>query len=531
MTDPTPTHTPATGDPIVVNSLDLPTEFDPTDTTDPYTTRIASLLQRGLFRYDAKGKSVPEVAQTVETTDDRVYRVTLAEGWRFSNGEPVTADSFVDAWSLAADPAHPRLRRDLFAPIEGFVPSADLQPTTSPATAPATPPPGSKDRPTGRSPRLAGLTVLDGRTFTITLSRPHPKFDQRLGHAVFAPLPDVAFTDPAGFRRAPVGNGPYQIEGAWTADGDLRLRPNAAYTAADPAQNAGLVFRPYSDPAAAWRDVEAGRLDVLDVVPTHELADYQGRFGERAVNQPVGVTLGLVVPAGAPHWSGEAGTARRAALSLAIDREALAREVFAGTRTVATDLAAPVVEGHSRDLCAELCRLDRDEALSLLAGAGPPPGGVSIAYADDLDEGPFARALCADLTSTLQVTCTPREYLTAQALAEAVDAGRESGPYLARHQMDYPQLESFLVPRFALGALTNDSGYADPATDAALTRAATATPPERIPRFQAVQKDILETLPVIPLVNVHATAVSSAAVNGVRIDVFGSPGYTQIRRP
>ncbi|WP_040160478.1 peptide ABC transporter substrate-binding protein [Mobilicoccus massiliensis] len=536
---PSTSHTPQAGDPVVVSTLALPATYDPTDTDDRHATRIAGLLQRGLFRYDPKGKTVPEVATSVETTDNRVFRVTLDPGWQFSNGEPVTADSFVDAWSRAADPAHPKLRRDLFEPIDGFVPSTQIdashraaatRPASASAAASSPQPTAASGAATGRSSRLRGLTVLDPHTFTITLSRPHPGFEQRLGHVAFAPLPDLAFTDPAEFGRRPVGNGPYRLDGAWNESGVVRLRPRPGYTAGDPAQNSGLVFRTYTDPAVALSDVEAGRLDVLDTLPTEALPTYKSTFGERAVNQPVGQVGGLVFPITRGPWTGPAGKARRQAISMAIDRDALAARVLAGTRDVATDLAVPLVEGHSQDLCGTVCRLDADTATEALQTGGGLSGGLEIGYAADADQGPVASAICADVTKNLEIPCTGRAYETTRALHEALSSGALTGPALLTRQMDYPLLESFLVPRFTRGALTNDSGYGDPVTDAALRRAAT-DPAERTTRFQAAEQRILADLPVVPLWNGHAVAVCSTGVRDVRYDVFGSPDYTHITRP
>lgn len=520
---PSSTHTPQVGDPVVVNALPRPERFDPTDTEDPGTARIAGLLQRGLFRYDTKGKAIPEVATSVETTDHRVYRVTLDEGWRFSDGEPVTADAFVDAWSRLADPTRPQRRRDLLAPVLGFSRVA----SSTGAGRGAAP----TDLPTGRSPRLRGLSVTGPHTFTITLAHAHPGFEQRLGDVALAPLPDVAFTDPAGFARHPVGNGPYLLTGTWNAAGTVTLRPNPAYTAADPAQNPGLVFRTYTDPAVALRDVRAGRLDVLDVLPTEALPTYLDTFGAQAVDQPVGRATGLAFPVTRAPWTGSAGAARRTAISMAIDRDALAREVYGRTRDVATDLAPPVVEGHHPDLCGDACRLDADTAAELFDGAGGLPGGLTIAYAADVDEAPVVTALCADITAHLDTGCAGRPYPTSEALRRAVANGTETGPHLTTRQMAYPLLESFLVPRFTSGGMTNDTGYDDPTTDVALARAVTVDGADRLTRLQAAERRILTAMPVVPLVDVHVAAVSSPGVADVRYDVFGAPAYTQITRP
>ncbi|MDO5629740.1 MAG: ABC transporter substrate-binding protein [Mobilicoccus sp.] len=508
---PPTVHTPDPNTPLVVNTLPLPERFDPVGSDDPYTQRIAGLLQRGLFRYDAKGRALPEVAERVTTEDGRRYRVQLAPGWRFSDGEPVTAHSFVDAWNRAADPASPQVRRELFSPIEGFVPSDAIRA-------------GHDSQP------LTGLHVVDDLEFTITLRAPHPGFEQRLGHVAFAPLPRLAFEDPDAYAQRPIGNGPYRVEGEWRADG-VTLRPSAAYTAGDAAQNPGLDFRAYPTPQAALADVTAGTLDVLDTLPTDALTDFRTTFGERAISQPVGQVFDLAVPE-AGQFTGAAGTQRREALSRAVDREALATGVYAGTRAPATDYAAPVVEGHSQGLCGDTCRLDAGAARDLLEDAGGWSGEMSIAYALDTDDRRAARQICSDVMTNLGVTCTTREHPTTLALLEAVASGEETSPFLHSYRMDYPLLESFLLPRFRSGAMQNVVGYRDPVSDAALARASATEPTAgRTNRFLAAERLVLEDLPVIPLLTVNAAVVSSEAASNVRVDVFGAPVYGQIRRP
>lgn len=507
-TTASPTATKPVTSPVVVNTRTLPTGLLPADARDPDTVRIAGLLWRGLVRYDAKGKTVMEVATSIETSDNTVYTVHLDPGWRFSDGEHVTAASFVEAWNFAARPGSRQYRANSFAPILGYE-----------AVRAAT----------GRAADLAGLAVVDDRTFTITLSQPQPGFVDSLGDPAFAPLPAAALRDPAGFAKAPVGNGPYSLDGSWQAT-ELRLRPSAAYRGTDAARNAGLVMRAYTDLDAAYADLVAGRLDVLDDVPVAKLATYHSDLGDRAVDQPVGLAQSIVVPLRRPEWQGAAGLARRTALSTAIDRATVSTTVLARTRLPATDLAAPIVEGSSQSLCAELCAHDVDAAKKALNRAGGLGGPLQIAYAADLGDRPWLDAVCADIAQALSTTCTPKAYPTSLALRAAVAAGTETSPYVDTWQMSRPALAAFLVPRFVSGAPQNGSGYSDDVVDTELGTAATAPAASQAAAYQHIEQTVLEALPVIPLWSVNATFASAPGVEKVRSDVFGSPVFTEITR-
>ncbi|WP_226344817.1 peptide ABC transporter substrate-binding protein [Agilicoccus flavus] len=566
----TPSATPTPTTPVSVNTRALAGSLLPADVSDAATARVAALLFRGLVRYDAKGKAQNEVAESITTSDDRVYRVSLEPGWTFSNGSPVTSSSFVDAWNLAARRSSGFYRAYAFSPIVGY----------DAVRAPAGP---------AAREDLAGLDVLDARTFTITLDDPDPTFPERLGDPAFAPLPPAALADPASFAAAPVGNGPYRLQtGRWPATGPaasastgassspagtgsapatsstpsvppeapatsattqaapttagarsgsptvppgtrVRLAPNASYTGGEPARNSAIDLVVYADLDAAYRDFVAGRLDVLDGVAPDRLTEYRQVAEKRAVNQPVGVTDSLVFPLQRAPWTGEAGRQRRLAVSRAVDRAAIARDTFAGTRLAATDLAAPVVEGSSQDLCGAACTHDPAAAAELLREVGGLDD-LTIAYAGDGDHGALVTALCADVTTALRIGCRGKPYPNEIALSEALALGTETGPHLQTWRMSRPALAAFLDPRFVPGAAPNTSGYADDVVATHLGTAATASAAGQPQAFQDVEREIMADLPIVPLWSVNATGASSADLGPVRTDAFGAPILGEITR-
>jgi oligopeptide transport system substrate-binding protein len=73
---------------VVVNGGEPPNPLVPTGTNDSLGGRILDRLFAGLVSYDAAGKPSPEVAQSIETTDNINYRITLKPGWKFTDGSP-----------------------------------------------------------------------------------------------------------------------------------------------------------------------------------------------------------------------------------------------------------------------------------------------------------------------------------------------------------------------------------------------------------------------------------------------------------
>lgn len=170
--------------------------------------------------YDAAGNPAPEVAQSIESGDNVNYRIVLKPGWRFTDGSPVTAHSFVDAWNYGALSTNAQLQQSFFSPIDGYDALAAGQPQQT---------------------TMTGLRVVNDLEFTVRLKAPTVDFKLRLGHSAFYPLPQAAFRDMAAFGRHPIGNGPYQLADgpdgpAWSTTCESTCGPTPITTAtASPA--------------------------------------------------------------------------------------------------------------------------------------------------------------------------------------------------------------------------------------------------------------------------------------------------------
>ncbi|MFC9440845.1 ABC transporter substrate-binding protein, partial [Nocardia sp. NPDC057030] len=74
----------------------------PTNTNENMGGRVVDRLFAGLKYYDGNGVAHDELAQKIETTDRKNYKITIKPDWKFSDGSAVTAKSFVDAWNYGA---------------------------------------------------------------------------------------------------------------------------------------------------------------------------------------------------------------------------------------------------------------------------------------------------------------------------------------------------------------------------------------------------------------------------------------------
>lgn len=72
--------------------------------------------------------------------------------------------------------------------------------------------------------QLAGMTVVDDNTFTVELATADPEFPLQMAYAAYYAMPEVAFEDPAAFEEAPIGNGPFMMDGVWEHDVSIPMK-------------------------------------------------------------------------------------------------------------------------------------------------------------------------------------------------------------------------------------------------------------------------------------------------------------------
>ena len=88
--------------------------------------------------------------------------------------------------------------------------------------------------------------------------------------------------------------------------------PNPDYEGPHKPKNAGLTFKFYTSPDAAYSDVQAGNLDVLDQVPPSALQTFEEDDSVNAYNEPGSSFSSLTIPERLAHFKGEEGDLRRA---------------------------------------------------------------------------------------------------------------------------------------------------------------------------------------------------------------------------
>jgi peptide/nickel transport system substrate-binding protein/oligopeptide transport system substrate-binding protein len=477
------------------------------------------MIFRGLKKYDPKtGEAQDMLAERIETTDSQNFTVTVRDGWTFSNGEKVTAQSFVDAWNYGASLKNNQRNAYFFAYIDGY---DKVHPEDG----------GEQSAET-----LSGLKVTGPLTFTVKLSQKFSTFPDTLGYPAFAPLPRAFFDDHDAWLKKPVGNGPYMVDN-YTRGSQMSLRKWEQYPGPDKAQNGGVDLKVYTDNNTAYTDLMAGNLDLVDDVPAAQLKNVKSDLGDRYINTPAGIIQTLAFPFYDNDWSKPGSEKVRKGLSMAIDRKQITDTIFQQTRTPATDWTSPVLGedgGYKAGLCDEACEFKPDEAKQLIKDGGGLPGGqVKITYnADTGSHKQWVDAVCNSINNALDNdrACVGNPVGTFADFRNQITDQKMSGPFRAGWQMDYPLIQNFLQPLYYTNASSNDGKWSNQKFDDLVDRANAETDTAKaIGLFQQAEEVLRDEMGAIPLWYQNGSAGYSDRLSNVELNPFSVPVYNEIK--
>ncbi|MET8248193.1 ABC transporter substrate-binding protein [Streptomyces sp. NPDC005202] len=492
--------------------------LEPANTNEVQGGKVLDMIFRGLKRYNPKtGKAENMLAEKIDTSDSQNFTITVKDGWTFSNGEAVTAKSFVDAWNYGASLKNNQKNAYFFGYIEGY---DRVHPGNGKQSADT----------------LSGLKVTGPRTFTVKLNQKFSTFPDTLGYPAFAPLPSAFFTHHAAWVSKPVGNGPYTVE-SYTKGSEMSLKKWDAYPGDDKAQNGGVTLKVYTDNNTAYTDLMAGNLDLVDDVPAAQLKNVKNDLGDRYLNTPAGIIQTLAFPYYDKNWDKSGSEKVRTGLSMAINRKQITDTIFQNTRTPATDWTSPVLGtegGFKEGLCGSACDYNPTQAKKLVQEGGGLPGGqVKITYnADSGSHKQWVDAVCNSINNALgnDKACVGNPVGTFADFRNQITQHKMSGPFRAGWQMDYPLIQNFLQPLYYTNASSNDGKWSNKEFDKLVDQANAETDTVKaIGLFQQAEGVVRDNMAAIPLWYQNGSAGYSERLSNVALNPFSVPVYNEIK--
>ena len=298
------------------------------------------LLFDGLADYDYKtGELKPAVAESWSSNPDAtVWTFKIRRGVTWSNGDPVLPSDFKFAWERAA-------RKDMASEVSYHITdNAQIK--------------GTKAITEGTATEAAGLKADDANmTLTVELEAPLSFFPDVTAHLVFSPVPKKvvqALPDQTKWEQSVmIGNGPYKMAGNWNPDQGLKLVRNDSYWGGIHNHKPyidSIEFRVSKDLDSAWAAFEAGQ-GQTGYIPPARYADAKARYaGRNSSEQAVNGIYYWAFNQKDPVVGGAQNVKLRQAIALIIDKQRMIRDVYNGSRQVATGITPPGIPGFQQGL-------------------------------------------------------------------------------------------------------------------------------------------------------------------------------------
>lgn len=512
---------PATSSPdslVVSVGIGEPKALVPSTTTESNGADVLDALFTPLVGYDSAFRPIEIAAESISSQDNRVWTVKLRAGWRFHNGEPVTADSYINAWNAGAWGPNAHDGNYFFDKIQGY---ADMNPRDG------------KSAPKAR--KLTGLAKKDDLTFEVTLSDPYVNFKSMLGYTAFYPLPTSAFEDlannkiAASYQEAPIGQGPFKMKGVWQHDQLIETERFADYAGPEKPKVAGIAFKIYQAQTTQYQDLLAGQLDVVPQIPIESLGSARADLGDRLKQSPNSVIQFLSFPTFDKRYS---KVEIRRAISMAIDRDEIVKTLFLDSQKPLRSFVSAVVPGYRPNTCGEACEYNPAKAKALFdaaGGAAAVGGRVELAYNVDGGHKAWIDATCNQIKKNLGVDCVPNPQPKFSELLTKVEKKQPVGAFRMGWIFDYPAMENYLGPIYTTNGSSNYYGYSNAEFDRLVREGDRARTPEEATKLYQQAEDILgRDLPVLPLRLGQNTFGHSTRVTNVNLDLFQRPVYLQI---
>jgi peptide/nickel transport system substrate-binding protein len=291
--------------------------------------RIFNMIFDQLTRTDNQGVVQPMLATAWEQTDETTWVFTLREGVVFHNGETMTAEDAAFSLNRLVFGEQESAARSLFAPF------------------------------------IAAVEATGDLELTITTVAPDPLLPLRLSSPLTAILPQayVEATDFEALQTAPIGAGPYRVEEIIAGDRVVLARHDDYWMGAPEA--AQVIIRLIPETATRVAALQAGEVDFITTV-SPDLVDILDAEGALRVDTVSVYNFMLI------YFNTNTGITQdarvRQALSLAIDREAIAEALWGGRVRVMNDYFLPGEFGYDAE--RPNFAYDPERAQALLAEAG-----------------------------------------------------------------------------------------------------------------------------------------------------------------
>ena len=451
---------------------------------------LTSYVFEPLMRFGPKFQPEPSLAVSWKAIDDKTWEIKLREGVTFHDGSPLTAEDVVFSFARV-----PTLLNSPGSFIYAVKP-------------------------------IVRAEIVDPRTLRLHTAAPVPLMAYNLtGVAIVSKKHGEGMTTSSfNALKSTIGTGPYRVT-AFTVGEQAMFQRNDSWWDKKPHWST-VQYRLVTDNAARIATLRAGDADIIDQVPTRDVADLKTNPKVAVISLP-GQRLIYLSPdasraatpfafdtGGKPLEANPLRDPRvRRALSMAINRAGLRDRIMDGLAVPTGQLMPEGVSGYEPAIPVDT--YDPDRAKKLLAEAGYPSGfaltfhGPNNRYVNDSKLVESIAQMWTRIGVKTTVEVMPAATFFSRALrAEfsirltgwASDTG-EAGSNLT-------ELVASSNPDKGRGAVFMPDRYNNPKVDTIIEQAlATVDEGKREALYREAERLAMPDMPIIPLhhqVNVWA---------------------------
>ena len=478
-----------------------PTDLDPHLVTGLPGINVTSAIFEGLVAEDPVDlHPVSGVAERWEISPDGLeYVFHLRANARWSNGDPVTAQDFVDSIRRV-------LTRELGASnVTLLFPLANA---------------GAYYRGELADFGQVGATVINPRTLRLRLSHPVPALLSQLSHPVWFPVHLVTvqktgsptdranpWTRPATF----VGNGPFVLK-EWNPGSLILVEKSPTYWDAATVRLRAIRFLPAASVDAEERAFRGGQVHLTEALPLSRLEPYRRAHDPALQISPFLDTYFYRLNVTRPGLN---NAKVRRALSLAVDRRAIVDTLLRGQQQPAQSFTPP---GCSATYAPPLVAgSDPAAARALLPEAGYP-GGQGLPPLELLINISGNHQLIAEAVQAMwrrelgiDVRIVSMEQSSALEKRRMLDYQILRSDWAA----DYPGDPLAFLGVFASSSTDNHTGWRNAEYDDLLAQAErTADVAARDGLLRRAESILLTEAPIIPIYHLTTVRLVQPAVRG-----------------
>ena len=326
--------------------------LDPHSQNHATTNAILMHAYEGLTRYNDKYQVEPALATKWTFISPTQVRFELRKGVKFHDGTPFTADDVVFSFGRIRQP-----QGTMGIYVTG----------------------------------INEIKKIDDHTVDFIMAAPNPLLlrniiDFRIMSKSWAEknkttnAQDYKNKEENFASRTVMGTGPYKITG-WTPEQRITMTQNADWWDKHTGNVKEVIYTPIKSDPTRVAALLSGDVDMLTDLPTQDIARLRQDSKLKVVDGPEVRTIYLAPDMGSPELKHSnikgknpfADKRVRQALSMAIAREAIKRNIMRGLSIPAGLMVAPGVNGHSPELDTPV-KTDVEGAKKLLADAGYPNG-------------------------------------------------------------------------------------------------------------------------------------------------------------